>query len=256
MLKIIISFIASGTKVAKAAVANQHNLKIPILVLCQILSQNSERRRNMSSWRYTTAIVLGLICFYIPQVVASEEQTIPLNGVEKEITGRVHFYGNRYILKDCVGKECFVILENGALETLLAETGHTDICRVEGIIYHFNQTRYFLIKKYQKTGNSQTTDVTCPETQDTQQTTDNASDQKTQSSKQSNQKKTGKKVSSKKSAKGKKSTEKKTKNNQKQSQKAKDKGKKSTDHKNAKKPKKSNSKKISQDSKAKDDDHK
>ena len=68
-----------------------------------------------------------------------------------KITGRIHLYGNRYILKEAKGKKWFVILENKTLEKLLSVLRDIELYSVEGGVHSFQKNQYLFIKDFAET---------------------------------------------------------------------------------------------------------
>ncbi len=68
----------------------------------------------------------------------------------KTITGIVHFYGSRYILKESKNNsgEWFILLESFILEDLVKNLSPTKAYEVKGKVYEFNRNKYILPLKF------------------------------------------------------------------------------------------------------------
>ena len=68
---------------------------------------------------------------------------------KQQITGRIHCYEGRYILKE-PGKEgaCFILLENTALQKILHKIDLLKIYKVEGYVYYLEQNPYLFPVKF------------------------------------------------------------------------------------------------------------
>ena len=102
--------------------------------------------------RYAILAVLCLFCSLlvaspVKKVSSDKSQTFML---ETKIVGQLHIYGNRYILKENQGKNCFILLENKILEKMVADLRVMDVCAVEGEVYGFQKNRYLLLQRFEK----------------------------------------------------------------------------------------------------------